>query len=145
MKKSNFQKQERGQSLTELAISFTFLLLLLAGTVDLGRAFFTYLTLSDASQEGAVYAATNPTDTAGILARTRGAADTPIDLTNDPGVTVTSTINGSACAGSGNSVTVQVTYNFRFVMPFSNMILPNATLVMNADTTNTILRPACSP
>ena len=54
MKQRFFHLKERAQSLTELAISFTFLMLLLAGSVDLARAFFFYLTLADASQEGAV-------------------------------------------------------------------------------------------
>jgi Flp pilus assembly protein TadG len=49
--------REKGQSLMELAISLVVLLILLAGVVDLGRAFFTYITLRDAAQEGASYAA----------------------------------------------------------------------------------------
>jgi Flp pilus assembly protein TadG len=49
-------KKEQGQSLVELAMSLTILLILLAGLVDLGRAFFTYITLRDAAQEGAAYA-----------------------------------------------------------------------------------------
>ena len=48
-------KSERGQSLTELALSMVLMLILLAGVADLGRAFFTYVALRDAAQEGALY------------------------------------------------------------------------------------------
>ncbi len=43
---------EVGQSLVELALSFTFLLLLLAGAADLGRLIFSYISIHDAAQEG---------------------------------------------------------------------------------------------
>ena len=57
MEKIQKDKKESGQSLVELALSMTLLLILLAGVVDLGRAFFTYIALRDAAQEGASYAA----------------------------------------------------------------------------------------
>ena len=57
MKKKPKDRNESGQSLMELALSMTVLLILLAGVVDLGRAFFTYIALRDAAQEGASYAA----------------------------------------------------------------------------------------
>ena len=150
MKQRFFHLKERAQSLTELAISFTFLMLLLAGSVDLARAFFFYLTLADASQEGAVYAAMNPTDTAGIEARVRGAADTPLDLATDPDVTVMAPVYSDAahqCAGvdatSGDAytVTIEVRYQYHFTMPLISGMFP--TLTLSASTTNTILRPAC--
>jgi hypothetical protein len=37
------KQKERGQSMVELALTITFLMALLAGTIDLGRAFFTLL------------------------------------------------------------------------------------------------------
>ena len=57
MQKNIQNKKEQGQSLVELSISLVILLILAAGLVDLGRAFFTYITLRDAAQEGASYAA----------------------------------------------------------------------------------------
>jgi Flp pilus assembly protein TadG len=56
-------KKEQGQSLVELSISLVILLILAAGLVDLGRAFFTYITLRDAAQEGASYAAVSIAET----------------------------------------------------------------------------------
>lgn len=50
-----FRKAERGQSLNELAITMAFMLILLAGIADIGRALSIYISLRDAAQEGALY------------------------------------------------------------------------------------------
>ena len=61
----------RGQSLVELALALPVLLLILLGTLDLGRVFFDYIQLRGAVHEGAAYGARHPTDDAGIVARVR--------------------------------------------------------------------------
>jgi Flp pilus assembly protein TadG len=53
-------RNERGANLVEMAIVLPFLLLLLAGVIDLGRAFYTYLSLTNAVREGARFAAKLP-------------------------------------------------------------------------------------
>jgi Flp pilus assembly protein TadG len=45
------------------------LLLLMLGTIDIGRVFFDYVQLRNAVREGAGYGARMPTDTAGIRDR----------------------------------------------------------------------------
>ncbi|MGZ9165968.1 MAG: TadE/TadG family type IV pilus assembly protein, partial [Anaerolineales bacterium] len=62
-------KSERGQSLVELAFSILILIYLLAGAVEFGMAFFQFVQLRDAAQEGALYGSINPTDNPGIIAR----------------------------------------------------------------------------
>ena len=74
-------KNERGQSLVEMAVSIVILLLLLSGAVEFGMAFFQFIQLRDAVQEGALYGSLNPTDTTGITARVKGASNSPVDLT----------------------------------------------------------------
>jgi Flp pilus assembly protein TadG len=115
-------KKEQGQSLVELAMSLVVLLILIAGLVDLGRAFFTFITLRDAAQEGASYAtvvSTENLETAGdVAAYCQGVTDrvviTTVDLSGgtpssngpinlqalmaDGDVTVETTINGTDCA-----------------------------------------------
>ncbi len=51
---------KRGQSLVEFAIVLPILLLLMSGGVDLTRAFFVGVQISDASRQAALYAANNP-------------------------------------------------------------------------------------
>jgi Flp pilus assembly protein TadG len=46
-------RRERGQSLVEAAVLLPILLLLVAAVVDFGRAFDTYIVLTNAAREGA--------------------------------------------------------------------------------------------
>jgi Flp pilus assembly protein TadG len=133
---------ERGQSMAELAISLTFLLLLLAGAVDLGRAFFTYISLRDAAQEGALYGSIAPLDTAQITDRICQSSNYMAELCSDEIVDIEINLNGAACIN--NPIQVVVRYpNFPIVVPFSNVFLGNRNLTLTASTTDTILTPRC--
>lgn len=63
------RRKSRGQSLVELAVALPILLLLMLGTLDLGRMFFDYIEMRNAVREGAAYAARYPTDSAGAQSR----------------------------------------------------------------------------
>ena len=108
-------KKERGQSLVELSISLVLLLLLLSGAVEFGIAFFQFVQLRDAVQEGALYGSMNPTDTTGITARVQGASNSPINLTTVTPV-ITYEDNAKKCEGYG--ITVEITYQHQVFMPF---------------------------
>ena len=60
---------QKGQSVVELALALPLLLLLMLGTIDVGRVFFDYVQLRNAVREGAGYGARMPNDTAGITQR----------------------------------------------------------------------------
>ena len=134
-------KKERGQSLVELAISLVVLLFLLSGVVEFGLAFFQFIQLRDAAQEGALYGSINPANTNGIIARVRNASEEPIDLADTSLVDVTVTVNGSACAG--NSVTVEVEFTHNIFMPFIPALIGTDTIPLNGNVTDTILQPPC--
>ncbi len=151
-----FSRNERGQSMVELAISITFILFLLSGMVDLGMAFFSFVALRDAAQDGAIYAAIEPVidnngngiydddeplNTAAIETRIRNASSTPIDLTDTTQVSVNIDFSGEPCAG--NAVTVSATYNYVIHVPLMGSILGTNTIPITASVTNTILSPAC--
>jgi len=53
-----FVKNERGTQLIEFAIVFPTLILLFAGTTELGRLFYTYTSLAKATRAGARYMST---------------------------------------------------------------------------------------
>lgn len=63
------QGKQRGQSIVELALAMPVMLLLMLGTIDVGRVFFDYVQLRNAVREGAGYGARMPSDTAGITSR----------------------------------------------------------------------------
>ena len=133
---------ERGQSLVELAISIVILVYLLAGAVEFGLAFFQFVQLRDAAQEGALYGSMNPADLTGVATRARAASTSPIDLSDPSIVTVTPTIIGAACEGNG--IEVKVSYNHKVFMPFIGEIVGNnGNISLVATVTDTILTPVC--
>ena len=132
---------ESGQSLVELSISILILLTLLAGAVEFGMAFFQFVQLRDAAQEGALYGSLNPTDNTGIESRVRNSSYSPVDLTDTSEVTVTITPSGALCEGNG--LEVRVSYNHQIFMPFIPQIIGQSTIPLNASVTDTILSPVC--
>ena len=52
--------RERGQGLVEFSLMLVFLSVLLISLLDLGRAYFTYLALKDAANEGVYYGSAFP-------------------------------------------------------------------------------------
>ncbi len=137
----NGPSSERGQSLVEMAIALVILLLLVGGIVDLGRAFFTFMALRDAVQEGALYGSVNPTLTTEIKNHVLNSSDMIPDLISSGDVTIN--VIGAACTGNGIQVTA--TYSdFPITMPFIGTILGSQTIPISATITDTILSPGCS-
>lgn len=104
---------ERGQSLVEFALTLPILLLLLLGTVDLGLGFKTYITLSNASREGARWITINPSDQAGARSRIANEAGTiglSAGVLAGGGYEVSFSPSGSYSAG--DKVTVNVRYDY---------------------------------
>jgi len=143
-------KSERGQSLVELAISIFILVYLLAGAVEFGLAFFQYVQLRDAAQEGALFGSMDPEGA--IEDRVRGASTSPIDLSYAAGqITVTITAKDKttgnaktlidACEGDGLEVLVE--YKHQIFMPFIPQFIGSPTIPLNATVTDTILSPIC--
>ena len=133
------RSSQRGQSLTEMAISITLLMLVLAGVIDLGRAYYSYLSLKDAAAEGAAYGSIAPGDLARIEARVRG--ESPGGLIDWSGATVNTSFIGPACRGGG--VRVEVTITYTFLTPFIGAITGSQSIPLSADVVNTILYPEC--
>jgi len=71
-------RHERGAAMVETAAVAVFLIVLVLGIVDLGRVIFTSISVRDAVQEGATFAAyTESADDVGITATIRGAVSSP--------------------------------------------------------------------
>lgn len=145
--KNIMKNNERGQSLVELAISLVVLLYLLSGVVEFGIAFFQFIQLRDAAQEGALYGSLNPTDNTNITTRVRNASNSPIDLqvTTGPravGVTITpSDADGdgrTTCVGDG--IQVSVSFTHKIFMPFIPTLIGSDTIPLTGTVTDTILQ-----
>jgi hypothetical protein len=170
--KTGNNNKENGQSLVELALIFTTIVFMISILVDIGRAFFTLITLNDAAQEGAVHASMNPTyyeidnnspwqDTIQmIITSSSEPIDFPAELANgnfrvehpritgwsheDPGFPG----HTSACAGfnsqnEANTVNVIVSYDFEFIMPYMDVFVLDGILTLTAQSDSTIMYPPC--
>lgn len=60
MKRINWKKAEKGQSLVEFSLGLVFILIIVSGLIDLGRLYFTHVALEDGVGEGALYLSINP-------------------------------------------------------------------------------------
>jgi hypothetical protein len=134
------EKSENGQSMVEFAFTLIIILLLLVGTIDLGRAIFTYLALRDGAQEGASYASYDPT--ANVTVRVCASSNLLQTECAAGRVIVQTTLLGAAC--NGNGVEVRVTYpNFNLVTPFLGAIIGSQHIPISASIHDTILTPPC--
>lgn len=170
MEKDNIRRSERGQSLSELSIVMTLMLVLLAGVADGGRAFFTYISLRDAAQEGALFGsfafsqagASNALIAPGtacsqIATRVLQNSDNPVDLSSEASVTVqveqasnpgvwlscTSTLSIQPCVN--DHIRVEVTYpSFTISTPFLGAMIGSQSVTISARVEDSILAPAGS-
>ena len=110
----------RGQGIVELAISMPLLLLLLLGTIDIGRVFYDYIQLRNAVREGAGYGARMPNDTAGIALRVNRHG-----IPGNTSISVACTGNCTTTNGVPNGVgTIEVTASHTFT-PVTTAFLQN--------------------
>jgi hypothetical protein len=137
------RQRERGQSLFEMASGLTVLLVLLAGLVDLGRAFFARVALLDAAEEGALYASYEPTDVYGIEGRIRDQSDGPVDFSDPSSVQISVEYpdKGKACAGY--TLRVVLDHEVTIITPFLGAILGTQTFPLSVSSESLILSPEC--
>jgi len=115
------RKNQKGQSLLELALALPVMLLILFGTLEFGRIFHSYIIITHAAREGARIGAVGATD-AEIINRIREIAPLPQANTN---LNVTRIEPSQSARTSGQPLTVEVTYDVDLVTPLFSSILPN--------------------
>jgi Flp pilus assembly protein TadG len=131
---------ERGQSLVEMGFATVVLLILLGGIVDLGRAFFSYMALRDAVQEGATYGSINPTLTNEIKNHVLDNSEMVTGMITADDIFVQ--VIGPAC--TGNSIRVSAVYDdFPITMPYMGTIVGGQTITIRASVMDSILSPGC--
>jgi hypothetical protein len=153
MKKTTLSQKirrfESGQSLIELAVSLTLLMILLGGIVDVGRAIFTLFAMQDAAEEGIVYGTSFPTDCVGIHHRIEynlgnrsfgGGMTAVVEITNNGGQYVTCESIPLVQVYAGKMIRVSVTKTFSITMPFIGAFIGQE-IPLHASATGVILRP----
>lgn len=117
---SRSRTDQRGQSLVELAVMGMVLGLILAGVLDLGRAYFAYIAVTDAAAEGAGYGAAFPS--AGeeeIKDRVVGSSGGLVSIDRDMVVIDRDT----------DTITVTVTLSHTLLTPFIQALVEGNTTI----------------
>jgi len=128
-----FKSNQKGQSMVEMALTMPILVLIVAGILDLGRAYFTFIALSDAAAEGAAYAAIHPTDTAQVINRAADSSNGLVVL--DPSMVGVD----YAELTPGSSITVTVEYEYQLLTPIVQSFVNDGKLLMRATVAQPII------
>lgn len=121
-------KDQRGQSMVELALVLPILLVLLMGAVEFGRIFHSYLIITNASREGARVAVLGSED-ANVNSRV-GQVTSTLDSTK----LLTSITPDPAQRQSGALATVEVRYSISLVFPLFDTFVPNPLTITSRTT-----------
>ncbi|MDD2484943.1 MAG: TadE/TadG family type IV pilus assembly protein [bacterium] len=127
-------KENKGQSVIELAFLLPLLLLLLMGVFQFTLILKTYISLTLGSREGARAGAVGRTN-AGIVAVVKKRL--PGFNTNN--LTVVITPSNESSRRTGDYITVRIDYAQDLIMPFISFVLPDplpmsSTTVMRIET-----------
>ncbi|MFY9632968.1 MAG: TadE/TadG family type IV pilus assembly protein [Candidatus Cybelea sp.] len=131
---------ERGASLVETVIVMGVLLALMFGIIDFGRALYTYSFVAQLARQGARWAIvrganctvlcpSGPAGPSDVQTYVQSLSEGATDPTQ---ITVTAVWSGTGCTAShtpGCLVTVNVSYPFRFFLPF---VLPGHSITMSS-------------
>lgn len=117
------RRSEGGQALVEFAISAAMLVLIFLGVFDLGRAFNSYIVITNAAREGAYYGALHPGDAGGIASRAVAEAQ-------GSGVVLSAAhVSISTTGEKGTPIVVEVYYDFQL---FSGVVPGVRTIRLHA-------------
>ena len=110
---------KRGQSLVEFALIAPVLIILMLGTIDYGRVYFAYVSVTNGARNGAQFASANASAAADVDGiRTAAIADTSELLNTSPTNPDVSVATGTDTQGRLYAdVTMQYTFTTIFPWP----------------------------
>ncbi|WP_291632501.1 TadE/TadG family type IV pilus assembly protein [Clostridium sp.] len=120
-------RNEKGQSLVEFAILLPIILLLLMGILEFGLMLNSYLTINNSAREGARL---------GIVAGSNIEIEELINNSSPNLDTANLVVNITPVEGSrqsGDTLTVEIIYNYQVIIPIISNILNNV-VVLKAQT-----------
>ncbi|MDF2614267.1 MAG: TadE-like protein [Clostridia bacterium] len=121
-------KNQRGQALVEFAVILPLLLLLIMGIIQFGLVMNAYLTTQNAAREGARAGIVGDSDTE---VKNIVSAVSP-NLSADKLIVNITPAEGNRI--SGETLTVQVSYNYPITIPIIDSLL-GSSILLNAKTT----------
>ena len=139
--------RSRGQALVELALILPVLLVLLASALDLGRLFYSQITINDAAREGVLEASRNPTSYLAntactsanqqsnrVMCRTLNEAKGGFITVAPADVTMTCSVSPCPAAGAalGQTVSVSVRGRFTLITPLLAVFFGGQTMTFSS-------------
>ena len=112
------QRGEKGQALVEFALLVPIFLMLLFAIVDFGMGFHSWITVTNSAREGARLGAVAGTEQQ-IIDR---VFDTATLINEDTNMTVTVTNAADDGGDPGESVVVQVDYDYDLITPLASLV-----------------------
>ena len=143
-KKLRTTKSERGAELIEFALVLPLIILLCLGTIEFGRAYYTYNILSKAVRDGSRFLSAGLVTSTGTVAPTTvtgtknvvvygNVAGTGTKILPDLLTTQVNIPTPAVVSGAEQYVTVSVSYPyvplFRLVMPTTLTLSPKVTMI----------------
>jgi Flp pilus assembly protein TadG len=132
------RQRSRGQALVEFALVLPVFILLLAGMIDFGFGFYSYMTVINGARSGAREAILNPTDTNKAIETAVNAEAVALNPAPSIGITCATSVGVSeACsaAQSGDTIAVKVSYTYAGIwpLPFAPTIPMSSTVQMRIE------------
>jgi Flp pilus assembly protein TadG len=107
--------KEKGQALVEFALLVPIFLVLMFAIVDFGMGFYSWITVTNGAREGARLGA--------VLASSDEITDRVYDSVNLPDEATKMTVTVTNAQGPpGESVVVQVDYDYDFITPLAGLV-----------------------
>ena len=122
-------RRERGAALVEFAIVVPLLLLLVFGAMDIGRLYFIQVSMSEAAQEGALYATFEPGDHTLIRQRV-------VESLNDPNLSTDNVSVLCPDGTTGSRIIITVEKEMAFIAPYFRPVWGSAAPIRT---------PSCAP
>lgn len=131
-------RSARGQSLVELALVLPILLILLVGTIDVGRLLFASVAMEEAAQEGALYAAFEPSPSPTLEDAVRARVQASSNADEVSAATVSASCAPSPSPGA---ITVTAEYDYPLITPIADML--GTTVTIGATVTAPDVKGTC--
>jgi Flp pilus assembly protein TadG len=112
------EKGEKGQAIVEFALLVPIFLILLFAIVDFGMGFYSWITVTNSAREGARLGAVQATEQQ-IIDRVHDASDL---INEDTKMIVTVTNSADTGGQPGESVVVQVDYDYDLITPLASLV-----------------------
>lgn len=123
-----FHKNQKGQTLVEFALILPIIIIILFGITEFGRAFYSYIVITNAAREGARAGVVGKSN-AEIIEKVKQTAplNPPIE---DSDITITP--SDKSARTPGVSLNVEVQYEVNLITPIISNVLGKDTIILKS-------------